>query len=393
VTSTPAPAVFVLEDGTRYTGRAYGALGRSLGEAVFATGMTGYQETLTDPSYAGQIVLMTAPHIGNTGMNDADEESSRIWVAGFVVRDPSRVVSNFRSQRSLDDDLVEQGVVGISGVDTRAITRRLRDSGAMRSGIFSGTDAELGDDEQLAIVRAGRDMRGLNLSGEVSTQETYVVPAIGDKIGNLAVLDLGVKTSTLTYLSQRGFDVHVLPQSVTLTEVLAIEPVGAFYSNGPGDPGASDAHVDLLQGILREGLPFFGICFGNQLLGRALGFGTYKLPFGHRGINQPVVDVSTGRTEITSHNHGFAVDAPIGEITESPAGFGRVEVSHVNLNDNVVEGLNALDIPAFSVQYHPEAAAGPHDSNYLFDRFRDAVLAKQAANSEASTGSISKEDN
>ena len=393
MTSTPAPAVFVLEDGTRYTGRAYGALGRSLGEAVFATGMTGYQETLTDPSYAGQIVLMTAPHIGNTGMNDADEESSRIWVAGFVVRDPSRVVSNFRSQRSLDDDLVEQGVVGISGVDTRAITRRLRDSGAMRSGIFSGTDAELGDDEQLAIVRAGRDMRGLNLSGEVSTQQTYVVPAIGDKIGNLAVLDLGVKTSTLTYLSQRGFDVHVLPQSVTLAEVLAIEPVGAFYSNGPGDPGASDAHVDLLQGILREGLPFFGICFGNQLLGRALGFGTYKLPFGHRGINQPVVDVSTGRTEITSHNHGFAVDAPIGEITESPAGFGRVEVSHVNLNDNVVEGLNALDIPAFSVQYHPEAAAGPHDSNYLFDRFRDAVLAKQAANSEASTGSISKEDN
>jgi carbamoyl-phosphate synthase small subunit len=391
--SIPTPAVFVLEDGTRFTGRAYGALGRTLGEAVFATGMTGYQETLTDPSYAGQIVLMTAPHIGNTGMNDEDLESARIWVAGFVVRDPSRVVSNHRSQRSLGDDLVEQGVVGISGVDTRAITRRLRDSGAMRAGIFSGTDYDLSDDEQLAIVRAGRDMRGLNLSSEVSTVEAYVVPAIGEKLGNLAVLDLGVKTSTLTYLSQRGFDVHVLPQSVTLAEVLAIEPVGAFYSNGPGDPGASDQHVELLQGILREGLPFFGICFGNQLLGRALGFGTYKLPFGHRGINQPVVDVSTGRTEITSHNHGFAVDAPIGEITESPAGFGRVEVSHVNLNDNVVEGLNALDIPAFSVQYHPEAAAGPHDSNYLFDRFRDAVVAKQAANSEVSTGSTSKEDN
>jgi len=381
--SIPTPAVFVLEDGTRYTGRAYGALGRTLGEAVFATGMTGYQETLTDPSYAGQIVLMTAPHIGNTGMNDEDLESSRIWVAGFVVRDPSRVVSNYRSQRTLDDDLVEQGVVGISGVDTRAITRRLRDSGAMRAGVFSGTDYDLDADEQLAIVRAGRDMRGLNLSSEVSTQEAYVVPAIGEKIGNLAVLDLGVKTSTLSYLSQRGFDVHVLPQSVTLAEVLAIEPVGAFYSNGPGDPGASDQHVDLLQGILREGLPFFGICFGNQLLGRALGYGTYKLPFGHRGINQPVVDVSTGRTEITSHNHGFAVDAPIGEISDSPAGFGRVEVSHVNLNDNVVEGLNALDIPAFSVQYHPEAAAGPHDSNYLFDRFRDLVLAKNASTSSA----------
>ncbi|GAB3606391.1 glutamine-hydrolyzing carbamoyl-phosphate synthase small subunit [Conyzicola nivalis] len=391
--SIPTPAVLVLEDGTRFTGRAYGALGRTLGEAVFATGMTGYQETLTDPSYAGQIVLMTAPHIGNTGMNDEDLESGRIWVAGFVVRDPSRVVSNHRSQRSLDDDLVEQGIVGISGIDTRAVTRRLRDSGAMRAGIFSGTDTDLGDDEQLDIVRAGRDMRGLNLSSEVSTREAYVVPAIGEKIGNLAVLDLGVKTSTLSYLSQRGFDVHVLPQSVTLDEVLAIEPVGAFYSNGPGDPGASDQHVDLLQGILREGLPFFGICFGNQLLGRALGFGTYKLPFGHRGINQPVVDVSTGRTEITSHNHGFAVDAPIGEITESPAGFGRVEVSHVNLNDNVVEGLNALDIPAFSVQYHPEAAAGPHDSNYLFDRFRDAVVAKQAANAEISTSSTSEENN
>ena len=390
--SIPTPAVFVLEDGTRYQGRAYGALGRTLGEAVFATGMTGYQETLTDPSYAGQIVLMTAPHIGITGMNDEDLESARIWVAGFIVRDPSRVVSNFRSQRSLDDDLVEQGIVGISGVDTRAITRRLRDSGAMRAGIFSGTDVELSADEQLAIVRAGRDMRGLNLSSEVSTQEAYVVSAIGDKIGNLAVLDLGVKTSTLTYLSQRGFDVHVLPQNVTLDEVLAIEPVGAFYSNGPGDPGASDQHVELLQGILREGLPFFGICFGNQLLGRALGYGTYKLPFGHRGINQPVVDVSTGRTEITSHNHGFAVDAPIGSISDSPAGFGRVEVSHVNLNDNVVEGLNALDIPAFSVQYHPEAAAGPHDSNYLFDRFRDLVLAKQGS-TEISTSSTSKEDN
>jgi carbamoyl-phosphate synthase small subunit len=379
--SIPTPAVFVLEDGTRYTGRAYGALGRTLGEAVFATGMTGYQETLSDPSYAGQIVLMTAPHIGNTGMNDEDEESSRIWVAGFVVRDPSRIVSNFRSQRSLDDDLVEQGIVGISGVDTRAITRRLRDAGAMRAGVFSGTDFDLAPEEQLEIVKAGRDMRGLNLSGEVSTQESYVVPAIGERLGNLAVLDLGVKTSTLSYLSQRGFDVHVLPQSTTLEEVLAIEPVGAFYSNGPGDPGASDQHVELLQGILREGLPFFGICFGNQLLGRALGYGTYKLPFGHRGINQPVVDVSTGRTEITSHNHGFAVDAPIGEVSDSPAGFGRVEVSHVNLNDNVVEGLNALDIPAFSVQYHPEAAAGPHDSNYLFDRFRDLVIAKQASTS------------
>jgi len=374
---TLEPAVLVLEDGTRYPGHAYGARGRTLGEVVFATGMTGYQETLTDPSYAGQIVVMTAPHIGNTGVNDEDPESSRIWVSGYVVRDPSRVVSNHRATGSLDDELVSEGVVGISGIDTRAVTRRLRDAGAMRGGVFSGPDALLTPDEQLDLVRGAAAMAGRNLSAEVSTVDGYVVPATGDPLGRLAVLDLGVKTSTLNYLAARGFDVHVLPQSVTLDELLAIDPVAVFYSNGPGDPAASDQHVELLRGVLTRGLPFFGICFGNQLLGRALGYGTYKLPFGHRGINQPVVDVETGRTEITSHNHGFAVDAPIGVVSESPAGFGRVEVSHVNLNDNVVEGLRALDIPAFSVQYHPESAAGPHDANYLFDRFRDLVLATQ----------------
>jgi len=373
------PAVLVLEDGTRYSGQAYGARGRTFGEAVFATGMTGYQETLTDPSYAGQIVVMTAPHIGNTGVNDEDPESSAIWVAGYVVRDPSRVVSNYRATGSLDDDLANQGVVGISGIDTRAVTRRLRDAGVMRAGVFSGSDAALGADQQLALVRGSASMVGQNLSAVVSTQDGYTLQAEGDPIGTVAVLDLGVKTSTLRYLSARGFEVRVVPQSITLEQLRGLEPDAVFFSNGPGDPGASDRHVELLQGVLRDGLPFFGICFGNQLLGRALGFGTYKLPFGHRGINQPVVDVATGRTEITSHNHGFAVDAPIGEVTESPAGFGRVEVSHVNLNDNVVEGLNALDIPAFSVQYHPEAAAGPHDSNYLFDRFRDLVLASKGA--------------
>ena len=370
-----AKAVLVLEDGTRYVGRAYGALGTTLGEVVFATGMTGYQETLTDPSYAGQIVVMTAPHIGNTGMNDEDLESSRIWVSGYVVRDPSRIVSNHRSQRSLDDDLETSGIVGISGIDTRAVTRRLRDAGAMRGGVFSGPDADLPEAEQLAAITSAVQMAGQNLSSQVSTTEEYVIEAEGERIGNLAVLDLGVKTSTLNYLAARGFEVHVLPQTATLADVLALEPVGAFYSNGPGDPGASDDHVELLQGILREDVPFFGICFGNQLLGRALGLGTYKLPFGHRGINQPVVDKSTGRVEVTSHNHGFAVEAPLDGPFDSPAGFGRIEVSHVNLNDNVVEGLNALDIPAFSVQYHPEAAAGPHDANYLFDRFRDLVVA------------------
>lgn len=390
MTETPAgtseSAVLVLEDGRRYDGRAYGARGRTLGEAVFATGMTGYQETLTDPSYAGQIVMMTAPHIGNTGMNDEDMESARIWVAGFIVRDPSRVVSNFRSQRSLDDDLASSGVVGISGIDTRALTRHLRSAGAMRAGIFSGDDALLTPGEQLDLVQSGAAMTGANLSGAVSTSEPYSLPAEGERVGSVAVLDLGVKTSTLKYLAERGFDVHVVPQSVTAEEVLALAPDALFFSNGPGDPAASDRHVELLQTTLREGLPYFGICFGNQLLGRALGFGTYKLPFGHRGINQPVLDKATGRVEITAHNHGFAVDAPIDRVSESSEGFGRVEVSHYGLNDNVVEGLNCLDIPAFSVQYHPESAAGPHDANYLFDRFRDMVIAKTTT-STATEGS------
>jgi carbamoyl-phosphate synthase small subunit len=369
------PAVLVLEDGTRYAGNAYGARGRTLGEAVFATGMTGYQETLTDPSYAGQIVVMTAPHIGNTGMNDEDPESRRIWVSGYVVRDPSRVVSNFRAQRSLDDELVDNGIVGVSGIDTRAVTRRLRDAGAMRAGVFSGPDAALSPEEQLAIVRGGREMTGLNLSAEVSVTVATVTPAATgvDRLGNLAVLDLGVKQSTIDNLARRGFDVHVLPQDVSLDALLAIDPVAVFYSNGPGDPAASGDHVALLRGVLDEGLPFFGICFGNQLLGRALGLGTYKLPFGHRGINQPVLDKLTGRVEVTAHNHGFAVDAPLEGEFDSPNGYGRLEVSHVGLNDRVVEGLRALDIPAFSVQYHPEAAAGPHDANYLFDRFADLV--------------------
>jgi carbamoyl-phosphate synthase small subunit len=370
-----APAVLVLEDGTRHTGRAYGAIGTTLGEVVFATGMTGYQETLTDPSYAGQIVLQTAPHIGNTGMNDEDPESRRIWVAGYIVRDPSRVVSNWRADESLDDALVSDGVVGISGIDTRAVTRHIRSAGSMRGGIFSGEAATIDADEQVRLVREAPAMAGRNLSAEVSVAAAEVTPATGERIGALAVLDLGVKQATVDNLAARGFDVHVLPQDVTLDRIRSIDPVAVFYSNGPGDPAASDDHVDLLRGVLDDGLPFFGICFGNQLLGRALGLGTYKLPFGHRGINQPVLDKSTGRVEITAHNHGFAVDAPIDGEFDSPNGYGRIEVSHVGLNDQVVEGLRALDIPAFSVQYHPEAAAGPHDANYLFDRFRDLVVA------------------
>ncbi len=368
------PAVLVLEDGSRYEGRSYGAQGSTFGELVFATGMSGYQETLTDPSYAGQIVMMTAPHIGNTGMNDDDMESRQIWVAGYVVRDASRIVSNFRSQRSLDTDLVNDQIVGIQGIDTRAVTRHIRSQGAMRSGIFSGDDYNQSPEEQLTAVKSADQMAGKNLSGQVSTQEAYLVPAVGEKVGVVAILDLGVKKSTVNYIAERGFDAHVLPQNVTAEEVLAMQPSALFFSNGPGDPSASDRHVELLREVLKAGLPFFGICFGNQLLGRALGFSTYKLPFGHRGINQPVLDKQTGRVEITSQNHGFAVDAPLEGIIDSPQGFGRVEVSHYSLNDNVVEGLRCLDINAFSVQYHPEAASGPHDSNYLFDRFRDMVL-------------------
>ncbi|PRB65217.1 MULTISPECIES: glutamine-hydrolyzing carbamoyl-phosphate synthase small subunit [Microbacterium] len=373
----PDPAVLVLEDGTRHTGRAYGARGRTLGEVVFATGMSGYQETITDPSYAGQIVLQTAPHIGNTGMNDEDAESRRIWVSGYIVRDPSRVVSNWRANASLDDVLVEDGIVGISGIDTRAITRHIRSAGSMRGGIFSGPDAALDPEEQVRIVREAPEMAGRNLSAEVSVDVATITTAMGNRIGNLAVLDLGVKQATIDNLAARGFEVHVLPQDVTIDEIRAIDPVAVFYSNGPGDPAASGDHVELLRSVLDDGLPFFGICFGNQLLGRALGLGTYKLPFGHRGINQPVLDKQTGKVEITAHNHGFAVEAPLEGSFDSPNGYGKVEVSHVGLNDNVVEGLRALDIPAFSVQYHPEAAAGPHDANYLFDRFRDLVIASQ----------------
>lgn len=377
MSATLSPAVLVLEDGTRYDGLSYGKVGTTFGEIVFSTGMSGYQETLTDPSYAGQIVVMTAPHIGNTGMNSEDMESRKIWVAGYVLRDASRVVSNFRAERSLEDDLISSDIVSIQGLDTRAITRHIRSKGAMRAGIFSGDSFELKPEQQLDQVRNSQQMEGQNLSSQVSTDKPYVVPAQGSKIGSVAIVDLGVKLSTVNYIADRGFDAHVLPQTVTAEEILELQPSALFFSNGPGDPAASDKHVGLLRSVIKAGIPFFGICFGNQLLGRALGFTTYKLPFGHRGINQPVLDKVTGRVEITSQNHGFAVDAPLEGIIDSPAGFGRVEVSHYSLNDNVVEGLRCLDIPAFSVQYHPEAAAGPHDSNYLFDRFRDMVISHQ----------------
>lgn len=377
--SAASAALLVLEDGRVWSGQAYGALGRTVGEAVFTTGMTGYQETLTDPSYHRQVVVMTAPHIGNTGVNDEDGESSRIWVAGYVVRDPARRASNWRSNRELADELADQGVVGISQVDTRSITRHLRERGAMRVGIFSGDALNSADDpsrprpvpELVAAVRAAPQMLGADLSAEVSTTDAYLVPAIGDRRFTVAALDLGIKTMTPHRMAERGIDVHVLPSNSILDDVLAVAPNGVFFSNGPGDPAVADVQVDLLRQVLERRIPFFGICFGNQLLGRALGFGTYKLGYGHRGINQPVLDRQTGRVEVTSHNHGFAVDAPLDEPTRTP--FGLAEVSHVCLNDQVVEGLNLLDGPAFSVQYHPEAAAGPHDAGYLFDRFTELM--------------------
>jgi carbamoyl-phosphate synthase small subunit len=361
-------ALLVLEDGRTFRGEAYGAVGETVGEAVFATGMTGYQETLTDPSYHRQVVVMTAPHVGNTGVNDEDPESGRVQVAGYVVRDPARRPSSWRSRRTLDEELAAAGVVGVSGVDTRALTRHLRECGAMRVGLSS---VETDPAALLDRVRAAPGMVGADLAHEVSTPEPYVVPAVGTRRHVVAALDLGIKRSTPRMLAERGVETHVLPAWSTPDEVLAVDPDGVFVSNGPGDPAATGGPVEVVRAVLGAGLPLFGICFGNQILGRALGFGTYKLRYGHRGINQPVRDQATGRVEVTAHNHGFAVDAPTGRPAETD--LGRVEVSHVNLNDGVVEGLRCLDRPAFGVQYHPEAAAGPHDAGHLFDRFTELM--------------------
>ena len=392
--STPTDdlALLVLEDGTVHRGRAYGARGRTLGEAVFTTGMTGYQETLTDPSYAGQIIVQTSPHIGNTGVNDADRESRAIFAAGYVVRDAARRPSNWRAERSLDEELEAFGVVGIREVDTRAITRRLRTEGSMRAGVFSGEHAARPEAELLAEVRAQPSMAGARLAESVTTEQPYVIePAEhgweGEPIAEIAALDLGIKAATPRHLASRGIRVHVLPAATDLAGIRAVDPDGVFLSNGPGDPATADAQVELLREVLDAGLPFFGICFGNQIFVRALGFDTYKLKFGHRGPNQPVLDKATGRVAITSQNHGFAVDAPLGEPIEAPESrFGRVEVSHWSLNDQVVEGLRLLDRPAFSVQFHPESAAGPNDTLDLFDRFVQLLTEHRAATTPATEG-------
>ncbi|MEE6286470.1 glutamine-hydrolyzing carbamoyl-phosphate synthase small subunit [Georgenia sp. MJ173] len=392
-------ALLILEDGYVLRGRAYAASGRTVGEIVFATGMTGYQETLTDPSYHRQIVTFTAPHIGNTGVNEEDQESPKVWAAGVVIRDAARRASSWRSTGALEADLASRDVVGICEVDTRALTRHLRDRGVMRAGIFSGSALPAGGtdpgqpalDVLLELVRQAPRMNGAALAAEVSTQESYVVEPSGaytgkEPVATVVAVDLGIKSRTPEELAQRGLRVHVVPQHTSLAGVLELAPDGVFFSNGPGDPATADAEVELLRGVLGAGVPFFGICLGNQLLGRALGFGTYKLDYGHRGVNQPVIDRATGKVAITAHNHGFAVDAPVGEPAVAPfdgGRYGRVEVSHVSLNDGVVEGLRALDVPAFSVQYHPEAAAGPHDASYLFDRFVDLIVTHQTTGEDA----------
>jgi carbamoyl-phosphate synthase small subunit len=359
--------MMVLEDGRVFRGSPFGAEGQTLGEAVFCTAMTGYQETLTDPSYHRQIVVATAPQIGNTGWNDEDDESKRIWVAGYAVRDPSRRASNWRATTTLQDELVRQEVVGIAGIDTRALVRHLRTRGSMKAGIFSGGAADASIDELLARVTGQPSMLGADLADEVSTDELYTVEPAGQHRFTVVAVDLGIKTNTPRMFAERGMRVHVVPSNVTLDQIKELTPDGVFLSNGPGDPATQDGAVALTEGILGAGLPLFGICFGNQILGRALGLRTYKMKFGHRGINVPVIDHTTGRVAITAQNHGFALEGEVGQRFDTP--FGAAEVSHTCANDGTVEGVRLVDGRAFSVQYHPEAAAGPHDAAYLFDRF------------------------
>jgi carbamoyl-phosphate synthase small subunit len=368
------PAILVLEDGRTFHGEAYGSVGETFGEAVFTTGMTGYQETLTDPSYHRQVVVQTAPHIGNTGVNDEDDESTRIWVSGYAVRDPARLASNWRATSALEDRLAAEGVVGICGIDTRALTRHLRERGAMRVGVSSV------DGDAAALrkrVLASPQMLGADLSAEVTTPRPYVAEAVGEHRLTVAALDFGIKRNVARRLAARGVTTHVLPATSTVDELFAVNPDAVFFSPGPGDPATADHAVTLAEAVLTRKVPLFGICFGSQILGRALGFDTYKLGYGHRGINQPVLDRATGKVEVTSHNHGFAVAAPLIATVETP--FGGVTVSHVCLNDQVVEGLRCRDVPAFTVQYHPEAAAGPHDADYLFDRFVELIGARTNA--------------
>jgi carbamoyl-phosphate synthase small subunit len=402
MTDASPDAMLVLEDGTTLRGKGFGAYGESFGEMVFNTGMTGYQETLTDPSYCGQIVAMTAPHIGNTGINDEDQESHRIWVSGYVVREPSRIASSWRAQRSLEAELKAQGITGISVPGTRALTIRLREHGAMRAAVSS---VENSPERLLERVLASPGMTGADLARIVTTPHPYTItpPSGVTTRYRVAAVDLGIKNATPRNMADRGMEVRVLPATSTAKDILDTDPDGVFFSNGPGDPAAAGYAVAAMRGVLDARVPLFGICFGSQILSRAVGLDTYKLRYGHRGVNQPVMDLATGRVYITSHNHGFAAalpEAAHGDAAPPPGAggetggraappyaggswgavppgvtapfgtpYGEAAVTHVNLNDGVVEGIRLLDRPAFAVQYHPEAAPGPHDAVDLFDQF------------------------
>jgi carbamoyl-phosphate synthase small subunit len=415
-------ALLVLEDGTTLRGTGFGADGETFGEMVFNTGMTGYQETLTDPSYCRQIVAMTAPHIGNTGVNDEDPESRQAWVSGYVVREPARLASSWRAQQNLDDYLKGQGVTGIAVRGTRLLTRRVRERGAMRAAIST---TETSPERLLDRVLASPEMTGADLARVVSTPEPYTVRPPGQARYRVVAVDLGIKASTPRNLAARDCEVLVVPATSSASDILACSPDGVFFSNGPGDPAAAGYAVDAMRGVLDAGVPVFGICLGSQILAQALGLGTYKLRYGHRGINQPVLDLATGRVYITSHNHGFAAALPGEEKGREPNGpgephvsaetshaiapgvsaetsqpatwahvpprarqpfdtpYGPAVVSHVNLNDGVVEGLRLLERPVFSVQYHPEAAPGPHDAADHFDHFRAMLERRGVSGAEA----------
>ncbi|MEP6742767.1 MAG: glutamine-hydrolyzing carbamoyl-phosphate synthase small subunit [bacterium] len=356
------PAILALEDGVTFRGRSWAAEGEACGEIVFNTSMTGYQEVLTDPSYAGQIVCMTYPLIGNYGVNSEDEESARPWVEGFVVREAARMASSWRARETLDAYLKRWNIVAIEGIDTRALVRHIRDKGAMRACLST---MDLDEESLVEKARLSPSMENRELASVVTTQEQYEVRPEGDERFHVVCYDFGVKRNSLRELAARGCRITVVPAATSSADVLALKPDGVFLSNGPGDPASMDREVEQIRNLVQASLPTFGICFGHQLLGRAFGGKTFKLVFGHRGGNQPVQDTVDGKVEITSHNHGFAVEAD-----SLPA---EVEVTHLNLNDRCVEGMRHKTLPIISVQYHPEAAPGPHDAAHHFQRFIDLM--------------------
>ncbi|GMR13622.1 MAG: glutamine-hydrolyzing carbamoyl-phosphate synthase small subunit [Gemmatimonadota bacterium] len=365
-----SPAYLLLEDGRRFEGRCFGAPGSALGEVVFNTAMTGYQEVLTDPSYSGQLVCMTFPLIGNYGVNEEDEESPGPKVSGFIVREVSEHFSSLRASESLQAYLSRHGIVALSEIDTRALTLHIRAGGAMRGGI---APVELPEEELLERILEHPRMEGLDLAHGVSTVAPYEVRGETQERFHVLAYDFGVKASSPALLAQRGCRVTVIPADTSADEIVGMAPDGLFISNGPGDPEAVDNATEAIRRMAEKDIPVFGICLGHQLIARAFGATTFKLPFGHHGTNHPVRNLDENMVEITSQNHGFAVLR--GDGDELP-GAPDLRLTHVNLYDDTVEGLAHRSRPVFSVQYHPEAAPGPHDSRYLFDQFIDLMVAR-----------------